>query len=43
MEIAVERGGKRRPVGSGIRWTSVVTTLLGIALIMLLHWMVFSG
>ena len=41
MEIAVERGRKRRPVGSGIRWTSVVTTLLGIALIVLLHWMVF--
>ncbi len=40
MENAVERRAAH-PVGSGIRWTSAVVTLVGLGLVVVLHWMVF--
>jgi len=39
METAVGHGAQR--IGGGIRWTSLITTMVGLVLVVVLHWMVF--
>ena len=41
MEAAVEGPTPARPVGGGVRWVSAALTLTGVALIVVVHWMVF--
>jgi heme exporter protein C len=41
MEASVRTVAAQRPVGGGIRWASVATTLVGVAMLVTLHWMVF--
>ena len=41
MGITVEQRALSHPPGGGVRWLAVLTTLAGLALVLVLHWMVF--
>jgi len=41
METAVGGGVETRRTGSGMRWASAAMTLIGVAMVLVLHWLVF--